>query len=260
MAEWLLARDNVSNKTSIKHVAEELQVSEPLIVKLSKKLGFTGYRELRQSIVAYSSALPLDSEQEVEPTDNVETVLNKVFSGTIQAMKEARSVADPLLIEKAAKAIFNAKNVCILGVGGSATVCKDFEHKLLRIGIFGRAYSDFHMMLMVSCQLSEDDVVVVISQSGDTKELLKAVDTCQHNQAKVICITNNEHSPLATASDYAIFSQAKSGMLLGQNAVARIVQLNLIDVLFLTILLQDHDSNKSKLIKGSEVVEHLHGK
>lgn len=260
IAEWILARGNINSKTSIKSVAEALDVSEPLIVKLAKKLGFAGYRELRQAVVAYSNVLPLDSEQEIEPTDNVDIVLNKVFSGTIQAMKEARSVADPAIIDGAANAIFNARSVSIFGVGGSATICQDFEHKLLRIGIFGRAYSDSHMMLMVSSQLAENDVVVVISQSGDTRDLLSAVQACKENHAKVICITNNENSSLALASDYAIFSPARGGLLLGQNAIARIVQLNLLDVLFIAITLKDHEGSKARLAKGSAIVKHLHGK
>ncbi|ACQ93574.1 transcriptional regulator, RpiR family [Tolumonas auensis DSM 9187] len=260
IAEWLLAKGNVESKTSIKSVAEQLEVSEPLIVKLSKKLGFAGFRELRQALVEYLSSLPIDSEQEIEPTDSVESVLNKVFANSIQAMKEARSVADPILIANAAQLIFNAKNVVIFGVGGSAAVCQDFEHKLLRIGILSRAYSDFHMMLMVSSQLDENDVIVVISQSGDTRELLKAVENAKQRHSRVICITNNDTSALAQLADYAIFSPAKGGILLGQNAVARIVQLNLLDVLFIAILLQDHDKNREKLTRGSRVVRHLHGK
>lgn len=260
IAEWLLAKGNVESKTSIKSVAEQLEVSEPLVVKLSKKLGFAGFRELRQALVEYLSSLPIDSEQEIEPTDSVESVLNKVFANSIQAMKEARSVADPLLIANAAQLIFNAKNVVIFGVGGSAAVCQDFEHKLLRIGILSRAYSDFHMMLMVSSQLDENDVIVVISQSGDTRELLKAVENAKQRNSRVICITNNDTSALAQLADYAIFSPAKGGILLGQNAVARIVQLNLLDVLFIAILLQDHDKNREKLTRGSRVVRHLHGK
>ncbi|MBB6054938.1 transcriptional repressor AlsR [Tolumonas osonensis] len=260
IAEWLLSKGNINAKTSIKEVAEQLEVSEPLIVKLAKKLGFAGYRELRQALAEYLDSLPQNSEREIESTDSVESVLDKVFANSIQAMKEARSVADPLLIEKAAKCIFEAKHVTIFGVGGSSAVCQDFEHKLLRIGILSRAYSDFHMMLMVSAQLDESDVVIVISQSGDTRELLKAVEIAKQRKAKIICITNNDISSLAQLADIAIFSPAKGGILLGQNAVARIVQLNLLDVLFIAILLQDHDNNREKLARGSKVVRHLHGK
>ncbi|MBR7404517.1 SIS domain-containing protein, partial [Klebsiella pneumoniae] len=76
----------------------------------------------------------------------------------------------------AAGLIYRARRVMRLGGGGSASVCLDFEHKLLRIGIISHSYSDFHLMLMVASQLDEQDVVIVISQSGETRELLNAVE------------------------------------------------------------------------------------
>jgi len=139
-------------------------------------------------------------------------------------------------------------------------VCNDFEHKLLRIGILSHTYSDLHLMLMVTSQLSEQDVIIVISQSGDTRELLQAVEIAKHNRAKVICITNDNVSPLSQCADLSIFSPAMSGPLLGQNAVARIVQLNLLDTLFIAILLLDYQGNSEKLQRGMQVVGPLHSR
>lgn len=173
------------------------------------------------------------------------TVLDKVFSNSIQVLKEAQSVADTQVIGQAASLIYRARRVVILGVGGSASVCLDFEHKLLRIGIISHSYSDFHLMLMVASQLDEQDVVIVISQSGETRELLKAVEIANARQARVICITNDNASPLSQCADLSIFSPAMSGPLLGQNAVARIIQLNLLDTLFIAILLQDYQGTSS---------------
>ena len=62
----------------------------------------------------------------------------------------------------------HANRIVILGVGGSAIVGEDFEHKLLRIGIHSHTYSDNHLMVMVASQLKENDVVIAISQSGNT--------------------------------------------------------------------------------------------
>ncbi|MCS2164233.1 MurR/RpiR family transcriptional regulator, partial [Scandinavium sp. H17S15] len=61
------------------------------------------------------------------------------------------------------------------------------------------------------------------------------------------------------SSDLSIFSPAMSGPLLGQNAVARIVQLNLLDSLFIAILLEDYQGNKEKLSSGINIVSPLHG-
>ncbi len=260
IAEWLITKGNVTEETSIKEVAAAMNVSEPLIVKVAKKLEYQGFRELRTALVAYFSTLPLDQEFEISEVDNLEIVLDKIFNTSIQSLKEAKSVAKPLVISHAAALIGQANHLVILGVGGSASVCQDFEHKLLRIGILGHSYSDYPLMLMVCCQLEENDVVIVISQSGDTVELLKSIEIAKKNKAKIICITNDDASPLSQVSDLSIFSPAYDGPLIGQNAVVRIVQLNLLDTLFIAIIIQDYQGTKTKLDRSIQVVKPLHGK
>lgn len=259
IAEWLIIKGNICPETSLREVATKLEVSEPMLVKVAKKIGFSGFRELRTALLSYFNALPYEREEEVTEHDSIDTVLDKVFSNSIQVLKEARSIADPDTIGKAAKLIFNARRVIIFGVGGSASVGMDFEHKLLRIGIISHSYSDFHLMLMVASQLDENDVVIAISQTGDTREMVSAANTASSHNAKIICITNDDGSALSQCSDLSIFSPAMSGPLLGQNAIARIVQLNLLDALFIAILLEDYQGNRLKLERGRSVVSPLHG-
>lgn len=259
ITEWLITKGNIRQQTGLREVACALDVSEPLLVKVAKKIGFSGFRELRSALLSYFAALPYDKEEEITELDNLDTVLDKVFSSSIQLLKEARSVSDPIILGQASRLIFQARRVVIFGVGGSASVGLDFEHKLLRIGIICQVYSDFHLMLMVASQLDENDVVIAISQTGDTREIVDAVNTSRANKAKIISITHDNGSPLSQCSDLSIFSPAMSGPLLGQNAVARIVQLTLLDSLFIAIILEDYQNNKEKLTRGINIVSPLHG-
>ena len=258
--EWMMTKGNLKPRTSIKEVAEELSVSEPLLVKVSKKLGYSGFREIRKALLSYFDALPFDKEQELSEKDNVENIIEKVFNNSVQALKEAQSIVDAKIISKAAEWIFHANRIVILGVGGSAIVGEDFEHKLLRIGIHSHTYSDNHLMVMVASQLKENDVVIAISQSGNTAEICNAILVAKKNQAKIICITNNHQSELAEISDLSIFSPAKNGPLLGQNAAARIIQLTLLDTLFIAIVVLDHEKSKVHLERSIDVVKPLHKK
>jgi len=258
--EWMMTKGNLKPRTSIKEVAEALSVSEPLLVKVSKKLGYSGFREIRSALLSYFDALPFDKEQELSEKDNVENIIEKVFNNSVQALKEAQSIVDAKIISKAAEWIFHANRIVILGVGGSAIVGEDFEHKLLRIGIHSHTYSDNHLMVMVASQLKENDVVIAISQSGNTAEICNAILVAKKNQAKIICITNNHQSELAEISDLSIFSPAKNGPLLGQNAAARIIQLTLLDTLFIAIVVLDHEKFKVHLERSIDVVKPLHKK
>lgn len=256
IADWLLIKGNLTEGISIRKVASSLAISEPMVVKVAKKLGYSGFRELRGALLAYFDVLPFEKEEEISESDSLTVVMEKVFSNSIQALREAQSVADVNVIEKAARLIFKAKHIVLLGIGGSASVCHDFEHKLLRLGIHSHTYSDYHLMLMAACQLNAGDVMIVISQSGDTRELINVVEIASQRGVRLICITNDDRSPLSQLSDCSIFSPARSGPLLGQNAVARVIQLNLLDTLFIAVLLQDYQKLSENLQRGIDVNRH----
>lgn len=258
VANWFLAKGNITPQTTLRESAMALKVSEPLLVKVAKKMGCSGFRELREALTRYFAELPYDRELEITHNDSLDTVLAKVFAINIQTLKEAQSVADTDVIQKAARLAFNAHRVVIFAIGGSASVGQDFEHKLLRIGILAHAYSDYHLMLMAAAQLNTRDVVIAISQSGSTRELLNAVDAAKRQGTRIVCITNDNLSPLARRAHLSIFSPATRGPLLGQNAVARIIQLNLLDTLFIAIVLEDYNGNSRKLAQSLGAVSALH--
>ena len=63
--EWMMTKGNLKPRTSIKEVAEALSVSEPLLVKVSKKLGYSGFREIRSALLSYFDALPFEDRKSV---------------------------------------------------------------------------------------------------------------------------------------------------------------------------------------------------
>lgn len=256
--EWMMIKGNLTPMTGIKEVASKLSVSEPLLVKVAKKLGYSGFREIRKALLSYFEALPFDKEQELSEKDNIDNIIEKVFNNSVQALKEAQSIVDANIISQAAEWIFHASRIVILGVGGSAIVGQDFEHKLLRIGILSHTYSDNHLMAMVASQLKENDVVIAISQSGNTVEICNAIMVAKKHKARIICITNNHQSEIAQLSDLSIFSPAKNGPLLGQNAAARIIQLTLLDTLFIAIVFLDNAKSKVHLERSIDIAKSLH--
>jgi RpiR family transcriptional regulator, repressor of rpiB and als operon len=256
--EWMMAKGNIQSDTSIKEVAFKLNVSEPLLVKVAKKVGYSGFRELRSALISYFDVLPFDKEQEISEKDTVHDIIDKVFNISIQELKEARSIVDPEIISQAAELILQAKHVVIYGVGGSAIVGQDFEHKLLRIGLHSHTYSDYHLMMMVASQLTENDVVIAISQSGNTNEVCSAAQVARNQGAKIISITNNDQAELADISHLSIFSPARNSPIFGQNAVARVIQLTLLDVLFIAMISSDYDGTKNQLEKSIAAVKQFH--
>jgi DNA-binding MurR/RpiR family transcriptional regulator len=235
VVESLTSKENLSESTSLKEVSLENNVSEAMIVKLAKKLNFTGFRDFRTSLVHYNHSEVANLHKEISPDDSSEQLLEKVFRTSIQAIEETMAIIDIPAFERAAEIIFRARNIDLYGVGGSAQIARDMSHKLLKIGIRGMVHDDAHMMMMSASVLKDNDVVIAISHSGRTKAVIEAARLASENGAKVIMISNYVDSPLVRYADVELHSTSQGSPLLGENAASRIAQLNILDALFVSI-------------------------
>lgn len=230
-------------------------VSDAMIVKLSKKLGYSGFREVRDVLFRYSQLPVTEMYQELVPDDTAETIVRKVFQISIQALQETLAILDMDSFKKAVEIIANARNRDFIGVGGSAAIARDASHKFLRIGIRTHVYDDNHLMLMSASLLTAGDLVLAISHSGQTKSILDPVRLARSNGATIIALTNYAMSTLAKEADIVLWSTARGTPLMGENAAARIAQLNIIDALFVCVAQQNYAMAEDNLGKTMSSVK-----
>ncbi|TGD04042.1 MurR/RpiR family transcriptional regulator [Salmonella enterica] len=257
IVEWLLTPGNLSGAPAIKDVAEALAVSEAMIVKVSKLLGFSGFRNLRSALEDYFSlseqVLPAELAFDEAPQD----VVNKVFNITLRTIMEGQSIGKVDESHRAARLFFRATPRDLYGAGGSNAICADVQHKFLRIGVRCQTYPDAHIMMMSASLLKEGDVVLVVTHSGRTSDIKSAVELAKKNGAKIICITHSYHSPIAKLADYIICSPAPETPLLGRNASARILQLTLLDAFFVSVAQLNIEQATINMQKTGAIVDHF---
>ncbi len=242
--------------SALKDVAAVCEMSEAMVVKTAKKLGFKGFRELRSQVAVYNRLPITEMHQELSPTDTVREIVTKVFRTSAQALEETLAILDMVAFERAAIILAKAKQRDFYGIGGSAQIGRDAVHKFLRIGVRATAYDDPHMMLMSASLLHKTDVVVAISHSGQTSILIEAVKAAQANGVPVIAITNYAESPLAMLADTVLCSTARGSPLTGENAAARVAQLNIVDALFVAVAQRDYAKAEHNLECTMQAVAH----
>ena len=182
-------------------------------------------------------------------------MVNKVFNITLRTIMEGQSIVNVDEIHRAARFFAQANQRDLYGVGGSNAICADIQHKFLRIGVRCQSYQDAHIMMMSASLLKEGDVVLVVSHSGRTSDVKAAVELAKKNGAKIICITHSYHSPIAKLADYIICSPAPETPLLGRNASARILQLTLLDALFVSVAQQNIEQATLNMQKTGAIVD-----
>jgi len=257
VVDSMTSKNDLSEQTSLKEVALENAVSEAMIVKLAKKLDFSGFREFRTSLIYYNNSDVANLHSEIGPNDSSEELLEKVFRTSIQAIEETKTILDISEINRAADIIFKARHIDLYGVGGASSVGRDLSLILLKIGIKAMVHDDAHMMMMSAAILSDDDVVIAISHSGMTRTVIDPIRLAAKNGAKVIAITNYAGSSLAKDAHIVLNSTSQGSHLLGENAAARIAQLNILDALFVAIAKKDLKKAALNLNKTQQAVKNL---
>jgi len=242
---------------SIHDLAEQQEVSAAMIVKLAQRLGFSGFREMKQAMVEYSHLPVTDLHNELNPNDDAPTVMAKVFNTAGHALQETLAILDAAALMRAAEILRTARAIDIIGAGGSGAMALDAYHKFLRIGMRTAVITDSHLMVMSSSLLGPGSAVLGFSHSGKTLAVIQAFRLAQEQGAHTILITNTSNSPLSKHSDVVLSSVAEGSPITGENAAARVAQLCIFDTLFVLVAQSAYTQSLHNLDKTIEAVVDL---
>ncbi len=250
----LLLRSGPEDPLPLKQVAADAAISEAMVVKTAKRLGYTGFRELRAAVAAYKRLPNVDLHEDLGQYDSAEIIVQKVFRTAIHALEETLAILDMDGFKRAADLIHMARQLDFYGLGGSAQIARDVAHKFLRIGIRATNFDDTHMMAMSASLLQKGDVIIAFSHSGRTTGVLEAAQIAKLNGASVIALTNYESSPLADSADVVLCSTALGSPLTSENAAARIAQLNIMDAIFMAVAQKSYSLAEENLSRTMSAV------
>ncbi|WP_193224388.1 SIS domain-containing protein [Bacillus sp. B1-b2] len=249
-------------KSTISEVAVHLNVSEATITKVCKKLKCKGFYELKKAIELYVNGQKEEDQNDLDSEftrkDSNKVILEKVMLNAILAIQDTLDIVDYVAFDKAAEILRNKseeKKIFLVGNGGSAILCEDFQHKLLKIGIFAHVYKDTHMQFMFTSLVNKGDIVLGISHTGATKNIVQILKLAQLKEAHTISLTNYMNSPITEVSDVSLVSTAKNHPITGENASARIVQLSILDALYTSLALKDSGGSNKNLLLTSDAVK-----
>jgi fructoselysine-6-P-deglycase FrlB-like protein len=121
--------------------------------------------------------------------------------GVTESTLKAVSSNKPDLI-KIGKKIANAKRFYIVGSGGSYSVQLPLSYiaqKYTKVPVY--AFSGWEFLERLPDAVNEEAVVILISSSGKTKEIVDALEWCNENGATTMGITQNKESIINGKAD-----------------------------------------------------------
>jgi RpiR family transcriptional regulator, carbohydrate utilization regulator len=236
IAALVLEAPEVAVRFSVAELARRARVSEPTVNRFCRELGLSGYREFRQVMLSELENGRRPAVERIAPTDSVEEGARKVFAATVRALEEVRDSLPFEAVRQAAVATLKARWVHIYGFGASATVAADAQHKLYRLAAMTVAHADAHMQAMAAATLGPEDVVIAISISGRTRELIETVRLAHENGATIIALTRSG-SPLAKLASILLPIDLGEPREIYTPLTARTAQLAVVDALVVGVTL-----------------------
>jgi len=218
----------------VSDLADRAHVSKPTVVRFCRSVGYDGLTDFKRKLAgSVSEGVPF-IHRSVDVDDKTGDIMVKVIDNTVSAFLKYRNDASTAAFEKAAKALVQTyragRRIEFFGVGNSGVVAQDAQHKFFRLGVNAIAYSDGHMQVMSASLLGPEDCVVVISNSGRTRDLMDACDIARKNGATTIVITATG-SPLASVGHIHLSADHPEGFDNYSPMVSRLLHLLIIDVL-----------------------------
>jgi len=239
VAQYILAHPEEVVKLSVQKLAELSGVSEATIIRLARSLNMKGYQELKLRIAGdlnKQGTNNLGSYQEIMMEGSVESIMQAVSWNNIQSIQDTLSVLSSDEVKRAADALSLARKIDVYGVGASAVIAADIRQKFSRINLWCEAYADFHAQLTSAVNLTEQDVVIGISYSGQTEDIIQSLTEARQQGATIITLTKFGPSPVADLADIRLFTSSVEKSIRSGAMASRIAQLNVIDILFITMV------------------------
>lgn len=246
VAEFVLKAPQQVMHMRIVDLAQEAQVSEPTIVRFCRAIGCNGFQEFKVRIAQEMAIANNIGQFAIAEDDGIDDICEKIADTTIQRLHQVKSQLQAEQVGEAARAISAAQRVEFYGFGASGAVAIDAQHKFFRLQVATAAYSDPHMQAMSAVTLSNRDVVVAISQSGRTKDLLHSVQLAQQHGARVVSLAP-ANTALSQVAELPIYIDIEEDTEQYTPMTSRIAHLMVIDMLAVAVTQR----------RGPEFAEHL---
>ncbi len=181
-------------------LAERAQVSKPTVVRFCRSVGYDGLADFKLKLAgSVGEGVPF-VHRAVDDDDKVGDIVVKLVDNAVSALLKYRNAAAAGALEQAiallAEAGRSGRKIEFHGVGNSAIVAQDAQHKFFRLGLHAAAHSDGHVQLMGATMLGRGDCAVIISNSGRSRDLLDVAQIARRKGAALVVITASA-SPLA---------------------------------------------------------------
>ena len=254
VADYLLQHADEAQYLSISSLARECNVAEATVFRFCRALGFDGYHEMRIALAQANATGTMSSQRELQPGASTETLFEHASARLFTAINGTQNALSVEAVDEAARMLREAKQVFCFGQGGSMLLANDICARFASLSTKFRTSGDSHLQLLTASLMNEADVVLFVSYSGATRDMMETLRTANAAGAKIILLTHYEDSPGASLADVVLRCGAQESPLDSGSIPIKVAVLYVGEVLVLRYILDSPEQANTAQELTSEVL------
>ena len=254
VADYLLQHADEAQYLSISSLARECNVAEATVFRFCRALGFDGYHEMRIALAQANATGTMSSQRELQPGASTETLFEHASARLFTAINGTQNALSVEAVDEAARMLREAKQVFCFGQGGSMLLANDICARFSSLSNKFRTAGDSHLQILAASLMNEADVVLFVSYSGATRDMMETLRTAKAAGAKIILLTHYEDSPGASLADVVLRCGAQESPLDSGSIPIKVAVLYVGEVLVLRYILDSPEQANTAQELTSEVL------
>lgn len=253
IAKFILNNPKKVVDMTVSELAEISDVSIASVSRFCRKVGLKGFAQLKislaQELVDTHKSGEISNDISV---DNIPQSLQNILANKITELKQTVNLINTDEFREILEGIRDSSRVQVIAVGNTIPVAIDAAFKFNELGIPTTAGTIWETQLSYSFTLGKGDVLIAISNSGESDKVLEAVKIANHNKVMTIGITNSPHSAIGEEVQYHITTATREKLFLDEFCFSRVSASTVIEIIFLFLTEMIENSHKS-MIKCEEM-------
>lgn len=236
IADYVLTSAKDVLYMTITELANACAVGDTSVFRFCRHLGKNGYQDFKVDLaqaISESHAVPQLDNCIVSSQDSMDIMIQKVLNNNIAVLTETYQLIEPTTLKTTTSWLSEAEHICFFGVGASSSSALEANNRFMRICAKTEFIQDARMQMMRAALMNPQDVAILFSYSGATKETVAIAQTAKDSGAHTICISRFAHSPLAEVCDLLYLCGGNEGPLQSGNLSVKSAQLLLMEVLYI---------------------------
>jgi RpiR family transcriptional regulator, carbohydrate utilization regulator len=222
---------------TIEELAVRSKSSYATITRFCRRLGYSGYKQLKSNLISdviwNKGVDDLISNLSVSIDTSTEIIAEKIYALAQNVLEDSHKIIDVPVIEAVVQKLIHAGSIYVIGAGASGISARYAYSKLFRIGLPCTSELDSTLYSMRVSLMNDRDVLLAISSSGRTENILKAVTLAKKNRVTVVSLSDFAISPLTKISDYNLYTTPRNVKFFMNIDMPLIIgQMAIIDVLY----------------------------